>query len=83
MGRNRDCIPTVEYDCIVSLRRTFVNEENTTDSSVVFLVFLYTLHKTHSLSITFIQAEMALLSTGTQLLAPEPPFSMIATNASG
>lgn len=46
---NKTCIHFVflllEYGSIVSHRKTFVNEKNTTDSSVAFFLFLYTMYK--------------------------------------
>lgn len=67
-----------ESGSIVSHRRTFVNEENTTDSSVVFFVFLYTMHKCmqkhtncpYSPSKTVLQAFKTLLMMGTQVWLP-------------
>ena len=67
-----------ECEAIVSHRKTFVNEENTTDSSVVFLVFLYTMHKCiqkyqippYSVSRTALQTPKTLLKMGTQVWLP-------------
>ena len=68
----------VECEAIVSHSRTFVNEENTTDSSVVFFVFLYTMHKRmqkydflpYSPSMTALQTPRTLLRMGTQVWLP-------------
>ena len=68
----------VECEAIVSHSRTFVNEEKTTDSSVVFFVFLYTMHKRmqkydflpYSPSMTALQTPRTLLRMGSQVWLP-------------
>ena len=63
------CTSSLELACIVSHRKTFVNAENTTDSSVAFSTFLCRIDN-YSASITVLQTESTLLMTGTQVWLP-------------
>ena len=63
------CTSFRELGCIVSHRKTFVNAENTTDSSMVFSTFLYRIDN-YSASMTLLQAARTLLITGTQVWLP-------------
>ena len=63
--------PLREYAHIVSQRNTFVNDKNTTDSSVVFFTFLCNFTKTYpSPSSTALQEARTLLMMGTQVALP-------------
>ena len=79
--RSYGCSSLLNYGCIVSQRKTFVNEKNTTDSSVVFLTFLFTMYKCIQKCIWFCLFSVHHSHTGCQDLTQNGDTGMAAVAA--